>query len=101
MAEDWKDFINVLWSTWDHAQAVAFLRIPEAQPEKPKNMKGKGALRLYNLAHAASIRSKKIWATGELASPSDISWAETAWPFPIKKQLEGAKGLLQLCDGEP
>ena len=101
MAADWPDFINVLWSTWDHAQAIAFLRIPETQPERPKKEKSKAALKLYNLAHAASIRSKGIWATGELASPSDIAWAATAWPFPVRNKLMGAKGLLQLCDGEP
>ena len=98
MAGDWPDFINVLWSTWDHAQAVAFLRIPESQPEKPKK-KSDTAKKLYDLAHAASIRSKGIWATGEIASPSERSWAETAYPFPITKPLNGAKGLLALCDG--
>ena len=90
----------MLWSTWEHAQAIAFMRIPEIQQHKKYGDKSDCAKKLYNLGNTASIRSKGIWANGQPASEEDRKWAENHWPFNVEKALEGANGILSKCRGE-
>ena len=96
---EWHNIINVIWSTWEFAHAVAFIRIPETQQHKKNKDKTDCAKRLCQLANCAAIRSRGVWACGTPADESTKRWAETVWPFPVQKPIEGAKGLLALCDG--
>ena len=57
------------------------------------------AKRLCRLADTASIRSSGCWTCGTPASEADKIWAQSVWPFPVEERIEGAKGLLALCDG--
>ena len=100
MRSKWHNIINVIWSTWEHAQAMAFIRIPETQQHKPTKQKTDCAKRLCRLANAASIRSKGVWTCGTPASDYDKRWAATSWPFPVKTEIQGAKGILAICNGE-
>ena len=92
--------INVIWSTWEHAQAMAFMRIPETQQHKENKNKSECARRLCRLADTASIRSAGVWTCGTPATESERRWAQDIWPFPVKTKVEGPKGLLAICDGE-
>ena len=98
--KEWNNIINLIWSTWEHAQAMAFLRIPETQQHKPTKQKTECAKRLCRLANTASIRSQGVWTCGTPATEADKAWAATVWPFPVKEELRGAKGILAICDGE-
>ena len=100
MRKEWNNIINVIWSTWEHAQAMAFLRIPETQQHKRSDDKTKCAKRLCRLANTASIRSQGVWTCGTPASESEKQWAATVWRFPVETELQGAKGILAICDGE-
>ena len=97
--KEWKNIINLVWSTWDHAQAMAFIRIPETQQHKKNSDKTDCAKRLCRLANAASIRSEGVWTCGTPASKADKEWAAGIWPFPVDRPLQGAKGMLAICDG--
>ena len=37
---------------------------------------------------------------GEPADDEHKRWAEKVWPFEVKTELEGAKGVLSKCSGE-
>ena len=41
-----------------------------------------------------------IWCSGEEATESEKQWAEIVGPFTVTEQVEGANGLLSICDGE-
>ena len=99
LRKEWNNIINVIWSTWEHAQAMAFLRIPETQQHKNSKQKTECAKRLCKLANCAAIRSRGVWVCGTPADEEAKRWAETVWPFPVEERIEGAKGLLALCDG--
>ena len=66
--KEWKPLINVIWSTWDSAHALSFLRIPETQQEKAYKNKSKVAQRLCRLSDAAHIRSNGKWCSGDDAT---------------------------------
>ena len=91
--------INVIWSTWEASQAVAFLRIPETQSHKANKDKSDLARQLCSLANAACIRAKGTWCNEQAATPSEIEWAKTCYPFPVDRQVEGANGIIDICTG--
>ena len=91
---------RIFWSTWEHSRIIAFTRIPEIQQHKTYGEKSKCAKQLYILGNSASIRSKGTWVNGEAADDENLQWAEKHWPFEVKTELEGAKGVLSKCSGE-
>ena len=98
VGKEWNNIINVLWSMWEHAQVLSFIRIPETQQHKKHADKSDCAKRLCKLANTASIRASGCWACGTPAT--EKSWAQGVWPFPVEGKIQGAKGLLALCNGE-
>ena len=95
--QEWGPLINVIWSTWEASQTLAFLRIPETQQHKANSAKSDNAKRLCKLANTANIRASGTWCNGEVATPSEKEWAKTVWPFPVTEQIEWAKGLIEIC----
>ena len=89
---------NVIWSTWEASQAIAFLRVPETQPHK-QTKKSDLAKQLINLANTASIRSKGTWCNMQQATASEKEWAKSYWPFDVQQQVEGANGIIEACTG--
>ena len=95
---EWHPLINLVWSMWEAAHALAFIRIPETQQRK-EGKKSDTAKKLIKLANTASIRSSGRWCSGEEASPSEKEWAKTVWPFPMDKPAEGINGTVPACEG--
>ena len=96
---EWGPIINILWSTLESAQALAFIKIPNCQYERPNTKRTDCAKRLCALAEASHIRTSGTWCNEVEATDSVKKWAEITWPFPATRKLEGAKGLLAICDG--
>ena len=96
---EWGPTINVLWSTIESAQAIAFIHIPDAQYDRTSDKRSDPAKRLCKLAEASCIRSSGEWCNGQVADAATQKWAKDVWPFPVSTPLQGAKGVLAICDG--
>ena len=91
---EWGPVLNVVWSFCESAEACAFLRIEETQPDKKWGDKSNCAKALNHIANTACIRATGQWCNGTLASESERAWAEGAWPFPMKEDVMGAHGVV-------